>query len=148
MIVFAIHQHESAPDIHVFPPHILNPHSPLPPHPILGCPRALALGALPHASNLDSSSVLHMATYMSHCYSQIIPPSPSPVESKSLFFTSVSPLLPTLHVGLSVLSFYIPYICVNIQYLSFFFWLTSLCNRLQVYPPIETDSDTLFFIAE
>ena len=31
--------------------------------------------------------------YVSMLFSHIIPPSPSPSESKSLFFTSVSPLL-------------------------------------------------------
>ena len=51
MVVFAIHRHESAMGVHVFS-HSEAP-SHLPPHPIpLGCPRALALGALLHASNL------------------------------------------------------------------------------------------------
>ena len=45
MVVFAIHQHESAMGTHVSPhPETL---SYLPPHPILlGCPRAPALSAL------------------------------------------------------------------------------------------------------
>ena len=49
VMVFAIHQHESATVIHVSP----HPEAPflLPPHP-LGCPRAPALGALLHALNL------------------------------------------------------------------------------------------------
>ena len=51
---------------------ILNTPSHLPSHPIpLGCPRALALGALLHASNLHWSSVLHMVIYMFQCYSLI-----------------------------------------------------------------------------
>ena len=51
-------------------PPILNPPSHLPPHPIpLGCPRAPALDALLHASNLDWSPVLHMVMYMFQCYS-------------------------------------------------------------------------------
>ena len=42
----------------------------LPPHPIpLGCPRALALGALLHTSNLRWPSILHMVTYTFQCYS-------------------------------------------------------------------------------
>ena len=42
----------------------------LPPHPTpLGCPRALALGALLHASNLHWSSILHMVICMFQCYS-------------------------------------------------------------------------------
>ena len=32
-----------------------------------------------------------------------------------------------LHVGLSLLTFYIPYMCVNVKHLSFSFCLTSLC---------------------
>ena len=40
------------------------PPSNLPPHPIpLGHPSALALRALPHASNLDWSSISHMVIY-------------------------------------------------------------------------------------
>ena len=42
----------------------------LPPQPIpMGCPSALALSALFHASNLDWSSISHMVTYMFQCYS-------------------------------------------------------------------------------
>ena len=57
----------------------------------LGCPRAPALGALLHASNLHWLSILHMVMYVSMLYSQIVPLSP-PTESRSLFFTSMSPL--------------------------------------------------------
>ena len=42
--------------------------------------------------------------HVSMLFSQIIPPSPSPTESKSLFFTSVSPFV-ALHVGSLVPSF-------------------------------------------
>ena len=46
------------------------PPSLLPPHPILqGCPSALALSALFHASNLDWWSISHMVIYMFQCYS-------------------------------------------------------------------------------
>ena len=58
-MVYAIHQHESATSAHVSPHPESSLH--LPPHPIpLGCPRALALSALLHASNLHWSSILHM----------------------------------------------------------------------------------------
>ena len=61
-------------------------------------------------------------TYGSVCvsvlFSQLIPPSPSSTASKSLFFMSV---FVALHVESSVLSFYTPYICITIQYLSFLF---------------------------
>ena len=45
--------------------------NPLPPsHPILlGCPRAPALRALLHASNLNLSSISHMVIYMFQCAS-------------------------------------------------------------------------------
>ena len=71
------------------------PPSHLPPHPIpQGHPSAPALSTLSHASNLD---LVICFTYDNICvsmiFSQIIPPSPSPTESTSLFFTSVSLLL-------------------------------------------------------
>ena len=59
--VFAIHWHES--QLYMVPPY-QNPSHFLP-HPIpLGCPSALALSALFHASNLDCSSISHMVIYM------------------------------------------------------------------------------------
>ena len=68
-MVFAMYQHESATDVHVSP-HPESPH--LPSHPIpLGCPRAPALGALLHASNLHWSSISHKVIYMFQCYSLI-----------------------------------------------------------------------------
>ena len=58
--------HESATGVHVS----LNYPSHLPSHPIpLGCPSAVALSALFHASNLDWSSISHMIIYMFQCYS-------------------------------------------------------------------------------
>ena len=51
-------------------PPIPEPRSHLPPLPIpLGCPRALALAAMLHASNCHSSSISHMVMYMFQCYS-------------------------------------------------------------------------------
>ena len=91
-IGFAIHQHESAMGVHVFP--ILNPPSHLPSHPIhLGHPSAPALSTLSHALNLDWRSVLHMIIYMFQCYSlKSSHPSLLP-QSKRLFYISVSLLL-------------------------------------------------------
>ena len=57
MIVFSLEQHELATGAHesCHP----EPPSHLPAHPIpLGCPRALALGALLHASNLGKILIL------------------------------------------------------------------------------------------
>ena len=78
---FAIHWHESAMGVHVFP--ILNSPSHLPPHPIpLGHPSAPALSTLLHASNLDWQSVAYMIIYKFQCYSlesshpRLLPQSP------------------------------------------------------------------------
>ena len=68
VMVFAIHQHESAMGIHESPHP--KPPSHLPSHPIpLGCARALSLGVLLHTSNLLWSSILHLIMYMFQCYS-------------------------------------------------------------------------------
>ena len=86
---FAIHSHESAMGVHLFP--ILNPPSHLLPHPIpQGHPSAPALSTLSHVPDLDWRSVSHMVIYMFQCYSIKSSHPPSPTESKRLFFTSVS----------------------------------------------------------
>ena len=68
MVIFAIHQYESAMGVNMSP----HPESPshVPPHSIaLGCPRAPALNALCHASNLHWSSILYKVIYMFQYYS-------------------------------------------------------------------------------
>ena len=89
-IGFAIHQHESATGIHVFP--ILN-----------APPSCLPIPSLwvipvhqPQASCIEPGLAIHFLCDIIHVsvpFSQIIPPSPSPTESKRLFYTSVSLLL-------------------------------------------------------
>ena len=70
------------------------PSSHLPPHIIpLGHPSAPAPSILYPASNLDWWFVSYMIVHVSMPLSQIIPPSPSPTESKRLFYASVSILL-------------------------------------------------------
>ena len=44
---------------------------------------------------------------------------------KSVLYVCAS--IAALQIGTSVSFFYIPYVCVNIWYLLFSFWLTSLC---------------------
>ena len=85
---FATHWHESAMGVHVFP--ILNPPSTtlpipslwvIPEHPVSCIKPELAIRF--RCDNI----------YVPMPFSQIIPPSPSPTESKRLFNTSVSLLL-------------------------------------------------------
>ena len=74
------------------------PSSLLPPHTItLGHLSAPAPSIQYHASNLDWRLVSYMIIHISMPFSQIIPPSPSPTESKRLFYTSVFLLLSRLH---------------------------------------------------
>ena len=83
-IGFAIHYHESSTGVHVFP--IVNQ----PPHTIpLGHPSAPAPSIKPGLAIHFTYDIIHV----SMPFSQIIPPSPSPAESKRLFYTSVSLLL-------------------------------------------------------
>ena len=88
-IGFAIPWHESTTGIHVFP--IL---SQLPPHPIYPsgssqCPEHPVSCIEPGLAIRFTYDNLHV----SMPFSQIIPPLPSPTESKRLFHTSVSLLL-------------------------------------------------------
>ena len=59
----------------------------------LGHPSAPAPSIEYHALNLGWRLVLYMILYVSMPFSQTIPPSHSPTESKRLFYTSVSLLL-------------------------------------------------------
>ena len=89
-IGFAVHQHESATGIHVFP--ILNP-----PPSSLPVPSLWVISVLqPQGSCIEPGLVIHFIYDIIHVsvpFSQIILPSPSPTESKRLFYTSVSLLL-------------------------------------------------------
>ena len=90
VVVFAIHWYESAMGVHVFP--ILNP--PLPP-PSPSHPSGSSQCASPeHPVTCIEPGLAICFTYdnihVSMLFSQIIPPLPSPTQSKRLFFTSVS----------------------------------------------------------
>ena len=91
-ICFAIYQHESATGIHVFP--ILNLLPPLSPYHPSGSsqctsPKHPVSCVEPGLATRFIYDILHV----SMPFSQIIPPSPSPTESKRLFYTSESLLL-------------------------------------------------------
>ena len=86
---FAINWHESAMDLHVFP--ILNPPPTSFPIPSLWVfpvhqPRALVSCIQPGLAICFTLDNIHV----SMLFSQIIPPSSSPIEFKSLFYTSAS----------------------------------------------------------
>ena len=108
-IGFAIHQHESATGIHVFP--ILNPlPPPTPYHPsgLSQCtsPKHPVSCIKPGLAIRFSYDIIHV----SMPFSQIIPPSHCPAESKRLFYTSVSLLLSCIqgyHYHLSKFHIYV-----------------------------------------
>ena len=85
--------------------------------------------------------------HVSMLFSQIIPLSPSPTESKRLFYTSVSLLLSCIHGYRYHLSKF--HTWVSILYWCFSFWLTSLCIiGSRFIHLIRTDSNVFFLMAE
>ena len=86
--------------------------------------------------------------HVSMALSQIIPSSPSPTESKRMFYNSVSRLLSRLqgyYYHLKKKS----YICISIQYWYFSFWITSLyIIGSSFIHLIRNDSNILFLMAE
>ena len=115
-IGFTIHQNESATGIHVFP--ILNPlplpsqyHSSgssqctSPKHPVSCIKPGLA------------THFVYDIIHVSMPFSQIITPSPSPTESKRLFYTSVSLLLSCIQgyrYHLSKFHIYVLVYCIGV----------------------------------
>ena len=114
-IGFAIHWHESATGVHVF--RILNP-----------LPTSLPIPSLcvipvhqPRASCIIEPGLAIRFTcdnlHVSMPFSHIIPPSPSPTESKRLFYTSVSLLLSHIqgyHYHLSKFHIYVLVYCIGV----------------------------------
>jgi len=137
VVVFAIHQCEPVMSVHVFP-HPEQP-SQLPPHPIpLGCPRALAVSALLHASNLHWSSILHMVIYMFQCYSlksshpRLLPHSPKVCcLHLRLFCYLVYRVVVT--VFLNSIYMHRCYICITVLMFLFLYYFI-VYNRLQFHP--------------
>ena len=115
-IGFAIHKHESTTDVHVFP--ILSPLSP----PSLYHPSGSSQCTRPKhpVSCIEPGQAIRFIYDIIHVsmpFSQIIPPSPSPTESKSLFYTSVSLLLSRIqgyHNHLSKFHVYALVYCIGV----------------------------------
>ena len=135
--------------------YMCHPHPEPPSHlpPTLSlCPRRKArtssLAALLHSSNLQFSSILLIVTYMFQCYSlKSSHPQLLPLSANVCVYICACFAVP--HEELLVPFVRIPYTCVNIQYLSFSFCLTSLCiigsSFIQL---IRTDSNEFLFIVE
>ena len=89
---FAIHQRESAKGVHMFP--ILN--NPPPPSPYHPSGSSQCTSPKHPVSCIEPGLAIQFIYDIIHVsmpFFQIIPPSPSPTESKRLFYTSVSLLL-------------------------------------------------------
>ena len=145
---FAIHWHESAVDLHVFPILIPSPISLSIPSLPSGSSQCTSPEHLSHASNLDWRSVSHLIIYMFQCYS---------LRSSHPRLLPQSPKVCSIHLCLSfcpgyriiITIFLILYIRVSILYWCLSFWLTSLCimGSSFIYL-IRTDSNMFFLMAE
>ena len=130
---FAIHWHESAMGVHVFPTLTLLPTSF--PYPIpQGHPSAPALSTLSHALNLDWQSISHMIICMFQCYSLksshpcLLPQSPKVCLHSCLFCCLTFRVIVKIFLNVIYMHYYT---------LLVFFFLTcfTLHNRLQFHPP-------------
>ena len=115
-IGFAIHWHESVTGVHEFP--ILNPYPTTLPSSLWVIPVHQPKHSVSCIKHRLAIRFLHDSIHVSMSFSQIIPPSPSPTEFKSLFHTSVSLLLSCIqcyHYHLSKFHVYALVYCIGIQ---------------------------------
>ena len=140
MFGFAIHQHESATGVHVFP--ILNP-----PSSSLPEPSQYTSPILYHASNLDWRFISHMIIYMFQCHSpKLSHPRPLPQGPKDCSIHLCLFCCLTYRV---IITIFLNFIYVSILYWCFSFWLTSLCIIGSSFIHlIRTDSNVFFLMAE
>ena len=145
-IGFAIYQHKSAMDIHMFPSWTLLPH-PSPYHPSGSSQFTSPKHPVSCIEPRLAIRFLHDSIHVSMPFSQIIPPSPSPTESKSLFFTSVSLLLSHIkshRYHLSKSHIYALIYCIGV----FLSGLLHCIISSSFIHLIRTDSNVFFLIAE
>ena len=113
---FAIHQHESATGVHMFP--ILNPLPPPSPYHPSGSSQCTS--PKHPVSCIKPGLViffLYDSIHVTMPFSQIIPPSPSPSEFKRPLYTSVSFLLSCIqghHCHLSKFHIYVLVYCIGV----------------------------------
>ena len=143
-MVFVIHWHESAMNLHVFP-------IPIPPPTSLSTQilwvfpvhQAWALVSCIQAGLVICFTLENI--HVSMLFSQNIPPSPPPTESKSLFFTTVSLFLFCIlgyHYHLSKFHIYVLVYCTGLFiFLAYF----TLYNGLHL---IRIDSNEFILMAE
>ena len=126
-------KHESATGVHVFP--ILKP---LPPpsqyHP---SGSSQCTSPVHHVSCIEPGLAIHFTYDIIHVsmpFSQIIPPSPSPTESKRLFYTSVSLCCLTYRVIITIFlnSIYMViyvyiYMCIYVIYVYIYIYVLVYC---------------------
>ena len=148
MLGLAIHSHESVMGVHVFPILTLPPTSlPIPSHPS----GSSQCTSPQHSVSCMEPGLAICFTYdnihVSMSFSQIIPPSPSPTESKSLFYISVSLLLSHMQgyrYHLSKFHIYALVYCIGV-FLSGL--LYSIIGSSFIHL-IRTDSNVFFLTAE
>ena len=122
------------PWVYMCPPSWTSFPPPSPTYPY-GCPQSTGFGYRSSCMELALVIYFHMVRYMFQCcsfkssYELTDWPSPSPTESKILFFLSVSPLL--LHYCFSKIHIYALISVFAFLFLTYF----TLYNRLQVHPP-------------
>ena len=147
-MISVIHQHEVTVSVHMCCPSLSLP-PPIHSHP----PRLLqspSLSFLSHRANSHQLSIylcysicIH-STFFIHLTLSLLTPT---LVQKSVLYIYVSTA--ALQAGSSVPSLYIPYIFINIWYLFFSFWLTSLCLLgSRFIHLIRTDSNAFLFMVE
>ena len=112
---FYIHWPESTTGVHVIPTWTPLP-PPSPQHPSGSSPCTSPKHAVSCIRHRLVIRFLHDSVHVSMPFSQIIPPSPSPTESKSLLYTSVSFLLSRIqghHCHLSKFHIYVSVYCIG-----------------------------------